>query len=267
VPGPRPSFAQRLAAAALALLAVALAPRAARAAGPCGRLRFITAYDSHGLTTFGDRLDGWILGQKDAELLSYTLGGANPEWLVRLKESPRGYFYHSCDGIPILPRKRLDQRKLRAPSLADLLNVPEGTYEKQVVIVTMGSNVPGFPSVHTKNVEKIVRTIHARADAVCIWVGPPSMRAWTEAYAEKVYQAIRDGIAAAEDPRTPGKACHLIDSRPLSVYPKRGGDGWHYGFFAEGIAGGQRWADSVAHEIEKILRQGGGSAALAKGPI
>jgi hypothetical protein len=240
--------------AAAALAALALGASAASAGDACGKVRFLAFYDSHGLTPFGDRLDALLLGSPAAELTSYTLGGASPGWLLRRPVSPRGYFFHSCEGKPLLPRTKLRKQDLRTPSLEDLLQVPEGTYDKQVVVLTLGSNVPGSPWVHTLPVERIVRTISARPDAVCIWVGPPSIRNWSPEYSEKVYAALRDGIQAASagQPRR-GPACHLIDSRPLSVYPP-GGDGTHYGFTPRATAAAHQWADGVAREIDRILR-------------
>ena len=171
--------------------------------------------------------------------------------------SPRGYFFDSCEGKPLSPRSKLEKHALRTPVLEELLRVPEGTYERQVVILTLGSNVPGLPGVQTAPVDRIVRMINARPDAVCIWVGPPASRNWSVRYSDQVYQAIRDGIHAAEAARPrSGPACHLIDSRRFSVYPATGGDGTHYGFTPSGIAGAHRWADGVGREIERILRGG-----------
>ncbi len=256
----RPLLLARLlpsAGRALALLAVAslaLVGSPAQAAESSARVRFVAIYDSHGLTPFGDRLDAGLLAYPGADLTSYTLGGASPSWLLRGQTSPRGYVFDSADGKPILPRFRLTKRDVRTPALDELLHVPEGAYERQVVILTLGSNVPGSPWVQTAPVESIVRTIDARPDALCIWVGPPSIRSWSAGYSDRVYEAIREGIRAAEAAR-PGRgpACHLIDSRRFSTYPP-GGDGTHYGFVPSGIAAANRWADGVAREIEGILR-------------
>jgi hypothetical protein len=222
---------------------------------PCGRTRFVTVYDSHGLTPFGDRLDALLLAHAEAELSSYSLGGASPTWLVRRPISPRGYVYNSCEGKAPTPRSKVQKHDLRTPSLEELLRVPEGAYERQVVVLTLGSNVPGEPSVLSAPVEQAVRAIDARPDAVCVWVGPPTIRNWSAGYADKVYAAIRDGIRAAEAAGGPrkGPACHLVDSRRFSSYPA-GGDGTHLGFNAAGVAAANRWAEGVDQEIERILR-------------
>ena len=239
---------------AAALLAAGLSAGTARAE-PCGRTRFITLYDSHGLTPFGDRLDTQLLAHPGTELVSYTLGGASPGWLLRGTVSPRGYLFKSCEGKPLLPRSQLTQQSLRAPLLDDLLRVPEGTYDRQVVILTMGSNVPGFPAVLTAPAEQIARTIQAHPGATCIWVGPPPRRKWTERYADAVYAAIQEGIrAAGGTPRHP--ACHLIDSRRLIPMPApgKGTDGTHFRFSPAGVEGANAWADAVGREIDRILR-------------
>lgn len=244
-------------------LASLLVTREEAQAAPCGRVRFVAVYDSHGLTAFGDRLDGWLLAQKDAEVETYTLGGASTEWLITAKVSLRGYHYHSCDKTPILARARLPERKLRAPAIDELL-APPGTYEKQVVLVGLGSNMPGEPSLQAGNVEQTIRRIKSHPNTVCVWIGPPSMRKWSPAFGDKVYAMLRAGIKAAEDDPKAPPACHLIDSRKLSSYPD-GGDGWHYGFFPAGIEAATKWADGVTGEVEKILRaEKPAPAALAK---
>lgn len=261
---PVASSSARSLALVFTIATLGVGARAAQAADPCGRTRFVTVYDSHGLTPFGDRLDGLLASYPGAELTSYTLGGASPSWFLRGRVSPRGYVFNSCEGKPLLPRSKLHQQDVRTPVVEDLLRVPEGTYERQVVILTLGSNVPGDPAVQTAPVERVVRAINARPEAVCIWIGPPAIRSWSAAYSEEVYQAIRDGIRAAEaarpvtmgthaqsSPRR-GPACHLIDSRPFSTYPA-GGDGTHYGFNAAGVAAAYRWADGVGREIDRIL--------------
>ena len=257
VASPRPGAGRWAAIVVLglgALSAVGLVTSRAGAADACGRIRFVAVYDSHGLTPFGDRLDALLLGYPAAELTSYTLGGASPGWFTRRPISPRGYVFESCDGKPLLPRSKLRKQDVRTPWLADLLRVPEGTYERQVVVLTLGSNVPGAPGVHTAPVERIVRSVNARPEAVCIWVGPPSIRNWSADYSDKVYAAIREGILAAErgSPRR-GPACHLVDSRRFSAYPP-GGDGTHYGFTPSATAAAHRWADGVGREIDHILR-------------
>jgi hypothetical protein len=239
-----------LAAASTAVIAGASPARAAGHAA-CGRTRFVTIYDSHGLTPFGDRLDAALLAHDDAQLTSFTLGGASPGWIVRRPISPRGYAFDSCDGKPILPRNRLPKQDLRMPSLDDLLRVPEGTYDRQVVILTLGSNVPGEPRTHTPAVEQAVRTIASHPGAVCIWVGPPAIRKWSAGYSDQVYAAIRDGIrAAGGGAGTP--ACHLIDSRAFTTYPA-GGDGIHLPFSEAGVAAATRWAEGVGRAIDAIL--------------
>jgi hypothetical protein len=115
--------------------------------------------------------------------------------------------------------------------------------------------VPGEPSVLTAPIEQAVRAIAARADAVCVWVGPPAIRNWSAGYSDKVYAAIREGIRAADAASglRKGPACHLVDSRRYSSYPA-GGDGTHLGFNAAGVAAANRWADGVDQEIQSILR-------------
>ncbi len=241
-------------ASTLAAAAPFLVASAAEARAPCQKTRIVTIFDSHGLTAFGDYIDGWALGQAHAELESYTLGGANPEWLLNGRASPRGHFFSSCEGVPRLPRARFHKETVRSPVIADLMKASKGLYDKQIVIVTLGGNTPGFPSVHTPRVEQIVRAINSQPEAVCVWIGPPSMRAWRDSFGDKVYDAIRAGIRdAGVGSNRAGPACHLIDSRRYTQYPKRGGDGWHYGWSPAGMAGAKGWAAGVIAEIDQLL--------------
>jgi hypothetical protein len=229
----------------------------AAASGPCGRTRILFFSDSHGLTAFGDFMDNWLLTVPDSELHSFTIGGSSPQWWFRGTTTPRGYVFKSCDGQPLQARNNLTHRRVKTPFLPELLEVPEDHYDRQVVIVALGSNVPGRPAVHTEWTERMVRAITRRPENTCIWIAPPTMRKLSRGYSDQIYEAIRDGISAARvnapaDPAGPGGRCHLIDSRQFSEYPK-GGDGVHYPFSSDGLVAAKRWTDGVIGEIQGIL--------------
>lgn len=200
-------------------------------------------------------MDSWLLTVPDSELHSYTIGGSSPQWWFRGTTTPRGYVFHSCEGRPLEARSRLHHRRVKTPFLPDLLDVPERQYDRQVVIVALGSNVPGRPTVHTEWTEKMVRAITRRPEDVCIWISPPPMRKLSRGYSDQVFEAIRAGISAAEisAPGSPGRRCHLVDSRLFTDYPKKGGDGVHYPFSTDGLAAAKRWTDGVIGEIQGIL--------------
>ena len=259
---PVASCQRALSALVFTLATLGVGARAAQAADPCGRTRFVTVYDSHGLTPFGDRLDGMLASYPGAELTSYTLGGASPSWFLRGRVSPRGYVFNSCEGKPLLPRSKLRQQDVRTPVLEELLRVPEGTYERQVVILTLGSNVPG-ESGGADGARRAGRARHQRPARGGVHLDRPA------GHPELERRLLRRGLPGhpRRDPRrgaakpvtmggpSPprrGPACHLIDSRPFSTYPA-GGDGTHYGFNAAGVAAAYRWADGVGRGIDRIL--------------
>ena len=69
------------------------------------------------------------------------------------------------------------------------------------------------------------------------------------------YSIIEAAIAAAK--KDLGKECSLVDSRPLSTYPKLGGDGVHYHWLRtkdpESLAQGPKWGAAVAAKIDALL--------------
>lgn len=235
------------------------AHRAPKGEPPCGRTRVILFTDSHGLTDFGGFMEERLRALPDIEVASFTLGGSAPHWLPAGHASPRAYFYSSCSGEPPNPRAKLVHKQLRGPALGALLDAGAGVYERQVVLLAYGSNVPGMMTSYRGSVEQVVRLVRERPNAACVWIGPPEMRKRSPKWLETVYRTIREGILAAGD----GKegACLLVDSRPYAKYPARVGDGVHYPFSPPGVAAVQAWVDGVMKEIEPVLRPPANAAA------
>lgn len=235
----------------LFLLALALLSTTVLAAqAPCARDRILFLTDSHGLGPFGEAMNRWLLGVPEAELQTYALGGSSPPWWYRGTVSPHAFTFNSCDGRPLPAGRPVADGLVRAPSLETLISEGDGRYRRQIVILEQGGNVPGLPSLYREWGARMVKAILSRPHNVCVWIAPPKMAKVGAAYSQKVFEAIRDGIAdAAGDLRlaSPDEACLLVDSRPVSEYP--GGDGYHYPYSARGIEAARKWADAVIQAI------------------
>lgn len=220
----------------------------------CAKNRILFIQDSHSLGPFGEAMDRWLVKLENTELRSIGLGGSHPRWWLEGGGTPHAYLYNSCSGEPIKNRKEVPHVKARAPYLPGLIKKGD-VYERQIVIIEQGGNVPGdLNETYTKPGAEIIKAIKSREENICIWIGPPIMPVWTPEYAENVYKAIRAAInKAAEDLEIdPDQTCRLIDSRPLATYPK-GTDGYHFPFTEEGIAEAKKWAASVNTQIQDIL--------------
>lgn len=238
--------------AAIALLFMAFpeARASAQTRAPCGKMRVLFLSDSHALGPFGERLEQWLRALPGAEVHTWAIGGSSPGWWFKSHLSTHAYAFHSCDG-PSPPRKTLKHLSLHSPMLADLLKAPEGAYDRELVLIGQGSNVPGTNDVYRPLAETLARAVHAGGrPRTCVWIGPPTMRDRRPRFAEEVFSAIDAGLrAAARD----GAPCKLIDSRKYSEYPERNSDGVHYPFTREGIAAANRWADGVIAELAPLV--------------
>lgn len=225
---------------------------------PCGTMRVLFLSDSHALGPFGEMLDTWLLGLPGAEVSTWAIGGSSPEWWFKGNRSNHAYAFHSCDGPP-KPRKTLKHLDLHAPRLTEILPAKEGAYDRELVILGQGSNVPGTPAIYEALSAKLVKAVHdGRRPRTCVWIAPPKMRQWGPRYAEDVFVAIANGLRmAARD----GAPCTLIDSRKYSDYPALEGDGVHYPFTRAGLQAARRWADGVIAELAPLVPPPPGAAS------
>jgi hypothetical protein len=174
------------------------------------------------------------------------MGGSSPQWWFKGNIAEHAHVFHSCDGPP-KARMNLKHVRTATPLISQLLSVPAGTYEREVVIVSQGTNVPGTPDVYTEWSAKLVKAIRPGGRRVCVWVAPPKMRDRTPRYSDRIFASIEEGLrSAARD----GSPCQLIDSRRYSDYPETGGDGVHYTFSAAGIAATTKWSEGVISELK-----------------
>ncbi|MEO7328780.1 MAG: hypothetical protein ABI193_09400 [Minicystis sp.] len=248
---------------ALLLAAFPRSSASAETRVPCGKMRVLFLADSHALGPFGERMEQWLVGLPAAEVHTWAIGGSSPGWWFKGNLSTHAYAFHSCDGASP-PRKTLRHLTMRAPLLVDLLKAPAGAYDRELVILGQGSNVPGTTDVYRKLSETLVRAVHADGrPRTCVWISPPRMKDHSLRYADEVFTSIDAGLrAAARD----GAPCKLVDSRKYSEYPERDGDGVHYPFTREGVAAANRWADGVIAEIAPLVPKSSTAAPTTTSP-
>ncbi len=222
---------------------------------PCARDRILFLTDSHGLGPFGVVMNRWLLTVPEAELQTYALGGSSPPWWYRGNVSPHAFHFNSCDGREIPEGRPFADGRVRAPLLEGLIAEGDGRYGRQVVILEQGGNVPGTPALYREWGARMVKAVLSRPRNVCVWIAPPKMSKVSLAYSQRVFEAIRDGIADAARElgiATPDEACLLVDSRPVSEYP--GGDGYHYPYSARGKEAARKWAEAVIEAIRERVQ-------------
>ena len=219
------------------------------------KTRVLAFTDSHGLTPFGEALDRWLVALRDAktadDVQSFALGGSSPAWLLTGATSPRAYVFHPGDGDVPVSRHLLHHARLKTPKLAELLDAGASDYDRQLVLLAFGTNVPGSLASYAASVTDVVRVLRVKPGTLCAWIGPPDMRRRSARWNAQVYDALATAIAAVPSPD--GRpACTLVDSRRFSTYP-RGGDGAHYPFSRAGTEAVNRWVEGIASEVGPML--------------
>jgi hypothetical protein len=234
---------------AAAAFTIAAPPASAEVRRPCGKTRILFLSDSHALGHFGEVVERWLTARPGAEVHTYAMGGSSPQWWFKGNIAEHGHVFHSCDGPP-RPRKNLKHVRSATPLITELMSVPVGTYEREVVIVAQGTNVPGTPSIYKEWSARLVKAIQPSRQRVCVWVAPPKMRDRSARYSDQIFAAIQEGLQSAAGDGAP---CQLIDSRKYSEYPETGGDGVHYTFSAAGITATTKWAQGIITELKPVL--------------
>jgi hypothetical protein len=205
------------------------------AANP-GRILFIA--DSHGVGEFGKALDEKLRGIEGSAIWTAASCGSSPSWWFYGTKTPCGYFERTVSG------QVTRTTKAPTPLLSRMLNYHRNLYATQLVLIEQGSNQvlddPAHAEAMTRRMAEFVRA--ARAE--CVWIGPPQMRTYAGGPLDRAYQVIERALA--------GTGCVLLDSRKLTTYPEKGGDGIHFNF-----PGGDKvaddWAEGVYREISPQL--------------
>ncbi len=219
--------------------------------------RVVVITDSHGVGTFGAGIESWLERRAGTTYDFFASGASAPrQWVSSRFTTTCGY--HRRSGEPAKARKCYPEK---TPYLRELWSDqgPRASGERRVTIIAHGTNYPLSGAAAEVAVTKRLILDAFAASGACVWVGPPNMSKSpgydAQAVADK-YAIIQDAIESVAVET--GNRCRLIDSRPLSQYPRKGGDGIHYHWLknpdADSLAQGPRWAERVAAELALILK-------------
>jgi len=218
--------------------------------------RVVVITDSHGVGSFGAGIEDWLGKRKDTAYDFFASGASSPrQWVSSRFETPCGF--HQTSSAAKQTRKCL---RLKTPFLSELWKAQgPAAGERRVTVIAHGTNYPLEGRASEVAVTKQLIKDAFAASAVCVWIGPPNMTkspSFDAAAVEKKYSIIKDAIEAVAVET--GNRCRLIDSRPLSSYPKKGGDGIHYHWLKnadeDSRSQGPKWAEKVAAELAVQLR-------------
>jgi hypothetical protein len=179
-------------------------------------------------------LDEKLRGLEGTAVWTAASCGSSPSWWFYGTKTPCGYFERKVSGAVTRTTKA------PTPLLPHMLSEAHDHYVSQLVLIEQGSNQinddPAHAEAMTRRMAEYVRA--ARAD--CVWIGPPQMRQFAGAPLDRAYQIIERALG--------GTGCVLIDSRKLSSYPEKGGDGVHFNF-----PGGDKIADDWAEGVYRAI--------------
>lgn len=219
--------------------------------------RIVVITDSHGVGSFGAGIESWLRARPSTDWDFFAAGGSSPmQWIATRWTTPCGL--HEIAGGPILTRKCYEEK---VPHLDELwARQPVSTGKtRRVTIIAHGTNYRMDDKAgEVAHSVALIKAAYAAGD-VCLWVGPPNMKktpGFDAAAVKYKYSIIEAAIAAAKAGGI--GECTLIDSRPLSSYPKEGGDGVHYHWLKtkdpDSLAQGPKWAAAVAAKLDDELR-------------
>ena len=203
---------------------------------PCVHAQFKSTLilgDSHTVGPFGEVLDSYFRSKSDRVKTVASCGTSPKQWLAGTASTRCGYFSKNEKGYVV----RSDSHK-------------GGSFSKEVqsmnpdlVVMAHGTNILGSRANvdgEIKSIREIAKQIRAKG-AKCVWVGPPQIKKPPHAnHLNYGAESIRKTVEI--------EGCLFIDSRKLTSYPARGGDGIHYSGNLS-----REWGRKVTQEIEKSM--------------
>ncbi|PKL76021.1 MAG: hypothetical protein CVV27_12365 [Candidatus Melainabacteria bacterium HGW-Melainabacteria-1] len=203
--------------------------------GPDDRVLHIG--DSHTVGIYGKEMDK-LLRATGAKVESYGSAGSSPRWWLTGQSTRSGFYGKDETGKTDAPA---DWRAPHpTPKLPNLLN----RFKPNVVMISLGANLLGAsPASIDKQVRELAEIAKA-SGAKIIWVGPPDGR-------ESKKPTSKQNALYAQLQKTASEYGAFIDSRPLTDYPAKGGDGVHY-WGSEGSKIAKSWAGNVYEQIQAL---------------
>ncbi len=200
--------------------------------------------DSHTVGTFGRELDQ-VLRERVGENAVATYGscGSAPSHWASGSPTQCGYFFRGTEGRAA--------RGTRAPT--PIFTEKLRALRPRGVVIALGANLMGVSLEASARSISLMLAPLREASLPCVWVGPPDGRNKTEPKFSQLYEVIE---------RETHGVCRLIDSRKLTDYPARGGDGAHYDSLGEsGRIVARAWAREVGRQVLEEFRLGPGNGS------
>lgn len=189
--------------------------------------------DSHTVLRYGTHLDEQCRAT-GAIVRTYGSCSSHPLWWFEGSYTHCGYLARDEQGREInIPFGRF----MATPKIDSLLEL----FWPDVVIVSLGANLIDLCEEDTVSTcRKMARMIQSYTDEV-FWVGPPNIRLHPPKKLARLYKFLEHAVSSHVQA--------FIDSRPMTHYMARGGDGIHFtGKTGQAIA--ENWAKQVFAAIQ-----------------
>lgn len=195
--------------------------------------RVLILGDSHTVFRYGVHLDQ-LCRQTGAVVRTYGSCSSHPLWWFEGTYTHCGYLARDEHEREIrVPFGRF----MATPRIADVL----AQFWPDVVIVSLGANLIDLCEEDTiTTCRKMARMIHDYTEEL-YWVGPPNIRLHPPKKLARLYGFLEQAVSPY--------AKQFIDSRPMTHYMAKGGDGIHF-IGREGQAIATAWAESVFATIQ-----------------
>lgn len=193
--------------------------------------------DSHTVGIYGQEMDKH-LRKTGAQVATYGSAGSSPKWWMTGQTTRSGFFSRDAEEKTTRPAKWNDPHP--TPKLKNLLE----EFRPNVVVFSLGANLIGAnPSTIESQMREIADLAKSYGTEI-IWVGPPDGRESKKPTSKQseLYETLS---------RVARDYGSFIDSRPLTEYPKTGGDGVHY-WGKEGTRIAKAWAEDVFDQIQSL---------------
>lgn len=191
--------------------------------------------DSHTVGIYGREMDS-LMRATGAQVATYGAAGSSPSWWLQGTTTRSGFYGRGEDGKVDSPADWKTPRQ--TPKLPDLLK----KHQPGVIVISLGANLIQANGESIEKQVKDLAEVAKASGAKILWVGPPDGRESTKPTSKqaKLYQHLQ---------KVASQYGTFIDSRPLTEYPTKGGDGVHY-WGKEGTATAKSWANDVFEQIQ-----------------
>lgn len=191
--------------------------------------------DSHTVGIYGREMDK-LMRATGAQVATYGSAGSSPSWWLQGTTTRSGFYGRGEDGKVDSPADWKTPRQ--TPKLPDLLK----KHQPSVIVISLGANMLGANAATIEKQVKDLAEVAKASGAKILWVGPPDGRESKKPTSKQteLYRHLE---------KVAGQYGTFIDSRPVTDYPAKGGDGVHY-WGKEGSRIATNWANHVFEQIQ-----------------